>query len=496
MILDRLPVNQAPWLRDELVAAQIRAGRSWRADADLPDSLDFADITSCPALTAEVIRNRRRQSAGVGSPSAMAYPKPNGRDLRRETVLDPFADLAYLALLTPAVPHIERHLSRRNVFSVRAEIFATGAWRTVPWRQAQARLHEVLAEFDDDSSFAVGQMDVQNHFATVDTGPLARTLSSVGCADSTVRGIVAFLDELGSVVGVPHGLPIGPEASAVLGTVALVSLDRLLERVTLRFTRWVDDITFLVGHERLYGLVHDEVAAHLESRRQRANHAKCQSTRADQWQPHRAGHGSGLSWDDDVAADEAVASLIEAVEAEDFAVIAAPLGRLRSLSDPRAVSILQRHPKAVMARPKQCASYLRKVQAEIADWQWAIDLALGETTDWTAAGQLHLLRAVPRSAVGSSDGQRLFEKAATLDRDSFAALADHMAVKAGQSPERTKTRRVRAVDLAETTDDVNAQRSLMAVLKDGTVDRVSRRAVNHLVRRSPDLAPTASWIAA
>lgn len=489
-------MNQTAWLRDDLVAEQIRAGRAWRAEADLPDPLDLADIASAPALTAEVVRNRRCQSAEVGLPRPMAYPKPNGRDLRRETVLDPFADLAYMALLTPAVAHIERHLSRRAVFSVRVETFTSGAWRTMPWRAARGRLRDALAEFDDDSSLVVGEMDVQDHFATVKAEPLARSLSSVGCADCTVGGIVGFLEALDSTDGVPQGLPIGPEASAVLGTVALVSLDRLLERVTLRYARWVDDITFLVGHESLYGLVHDEVAEHLEGRRQRANHAKCQSTRADHWRLNHLGHGSGLSWDVDFAADEALALLVEALEAEDFAAIAAPLGRLRSVGDPRAVPVLQHHSEAVMARPKQCASYLRRVRADIADWQWAIDLALSATTDRTAAGQLYLVRTVPRSALGSSDGQRLFEKAATLDRGRFSALADHMAVKAGQSPERARVRRTRAVDLAETTEDVNAQRGLMAVLKDGTVDRSSRRAVNHLLLRSPDLAPTASWIAA
>ena len=83
-----------------------------------------------------------------------------------------------------------------------------------------------------------------------------------------------FLRLLRDTPGVPAGLPIGPEASALLGTLVLRPLDLLLSRLGLPFVRYVDDIFVFCGSEAEFWRVSEALSHQLSYFGQDLNWAK------------------------------------------------------------------------------------------------------------------------------------------------------------------------------------------------------------------------------
>jgi hypothetical protein len=154
------------------------------------------------------------------------------------TVLEPVVRDEYLALVAPAVPSIESALSDRvvahRVDHCRAD---PPALRLRPWRLERRafalRLRDLAARAP---TLAIA--DVRRCYPSIAPSTVDRALADLGIASA--REVGAFLAKLERVGG--RGLPVGPEASAVLANAVLARADEALRSAGVDHLRWVDDV--------------------------------------------------------------------------------------------------------------------------------------------------------------------------------------------------------------------------------------------------------------
>lgn len=168
------------------------------------------------------------------------------RGVRLLTALDPATRQSYARLVGEAAASIERSLSP-SVAANRLDLEQppAGELRLRPWRLERREFARGLARLvGGDASLAVA--DVRRCFPSISPQVVAHTLSRM---EITAAGeIEDLLLEL-ETAGV-RGLPIGPDASAVLANAVLSHADRALEAERIPFLRWVDDVVMRVEGPR------------------------------------------------------------------------------------------------------------------------------------------------------------------------------------------------------------------------------------------------------
>jgi hypothetical protein len=205
-----------------------RAGR--RTLAPLP-----RPVRSPGGRSASLTRSAARPpwSAGRHAPIVRPAPKPGG-GLRWLTQLDPADEAAYRAAVGGLVGRVERSLSPA-VIANRA-VPAAGGWTLHDWRTARSAWRALLRSAADTAVrgtvFAV--TDVRECYPSIRPA----TVGSVLGPDA--RETVALLRRF-SAAGV-RGLPIGPDASAVVANAVLAPLDDAVTAAGARHVRWVDDV--------------------------------------------------------------------------------------------------------------------------------------------------------------------------------------------------------------------------------------------------------------
>lgn len=217
----------------------IDGARSWWSDADLPDPLLWADVRRRPDLVAAAVRDRCQRDWTFGAPRTFAYPKPTGghRDMMR---LDPIADLAYRQVVGRIVGTIDDRLPD-TVFSSRSQPFHS-SWKSRAWRKQRRAYHDAVEEARVPFFAGEVHLDTADHYRTVALEPQCHLMLSLGAAPVAVDRLMSSLTGLHCVPGMGVGLPIGPEASAPLGTVHLLPLDRRLAGLGFIANRWMDDV--------------------------------------------------------------------------------------------------------------------------------------------------------------------------------------------------------------------------------------------------------------
>ena len=139
-----------------------------------------------------------------------------------------------------------------RVFSARLRT-AGAAWsmegRAARVQEVEAR---ALADIASQPLAEAWKTDVADYYASIDHHVLLERMSRWRCGLGDIRLVMTMLDEWSSM-GLT-GLPIGPEASTVLGTAFLVPVDEALARVGVSHYRYMDDIV-VIGR----GLVPDDL---------------------------------------------------------------------------------------------------------------------------------------------------------------------------------------------------------------------------------------------
>lgn len=467
------------------MSGSLSAGRVFAKDCDLPDPLDLADYERRPDLLAAAAQRRHADGWLHGHPRVMDYPKPSG-GLRRMTRLDPIADVIYRQLVGRVVAADGALFD--GVHNTRVES-VPGGWRSVPWRKARSRYEEDLKRKREADQGAV-KLDVREHYDTVSPALVMLVLNSAGIPSGAVGEMAAWLRALDEIPGCGSGLPTGPEGSAVLGTLALLPLDRALARDGYDLVRWSDDYVVPVSGPEDLELVIALAQANLERNGQRLNLGKCVYL--------GPGEGPGAVSQIDIGEHlvDPGSELEVLAWMEEPQGVTQTLGLLRRDGDSRGVGTLKAHRWILERFPRQSAAYLRSVSEDV-EWEWVLDAVLSPTTPENAAAQLHLQRAVPRQVWGPEEAKRLFAMGWELDRRKFSPLANQCFATAGRSGERASVRQRRALEAAVELSDLDAQRGLLrAFERSGGVSRSSRIGLTHLRRTSPELAAATDWAAA
>ncbi|HET9671427.1 MAG TPA: RNA-directed DNA polymerase [Actinomycetota bacterium] len=165
----------------------------------------------------------------------MLRPVPKrGGGTRWLTELGHVDALAYRRAVAPLVPRIERALGP-EVLANRALLDRAG-WHLAPWRAARAVWESSVARGARQlgAGDAIVVADVRDCYGSIAAGVVSRLLGPA--ADGAVALLRRFADDG------PDGLPVGPDASAILANVVLAGLDEALRAAGVRHVRWVDDV--------------------------------------------------------------------------------------------------------------------------------------------------------------------------------------------------------------------------------------------------------------
>jgi hypothetical protein len=154
------------------------------------------------------------------------------------TLLDPSARREYVALVAPAVPAIESSLSDRVVAHRVAWCRADPpSLRLRPWR-AERRAFAIRLRALAAAASTIAIADVRRCYASISPSTVVHALGDLGIRSATEVG--DFLTRLERAGG--RGLPVGPEASAVLANAVLARADEAMRSVGVEHLRWVDDV--------------------------------------------------------------------------------------------------------------------------------------------------------------------------------------------------------------------------------------------------------------
>jgi len=176
------------------------------------------------------------------------------------TLLGPAAREEYLALVAHVAPAIESALSDRVVAHRVARCeddppkLSLRPWR-IERRAFALRLRDLLA---GASTIAIA--DVRRCYASISPSTVERVLGELGVGSASEVG--AFLSRIEHAGG--RGLPVGPEASAVLANAVLARADEALHAAGVAHLRWVDDVVIAAAGptdaERAVAVLADAVA--------------------------------------------------------------------------------------------------------------------------------------------------------------------------------------------------------------------------------------------
>jgi hypothetical protein len=162
-----------------------------------------------------------------------------GGGVRLMVDLEPTDDVVYRALVARASAALERSLGPAVV----ANRVVGAPLVLEDWRVAHARWRAVIGR--PAARGVRVHVDVADCYGSIRPEVVAASLRAAGAEP---RALVRLLHELADH-GVP-GLPIGPEASAVLANVVLAPVDLALAAAGAPHARWVDDVVAFAPDRR------------------------------------------------------------------------------------------------------------------------------------------------------------------------------------------------------------------------------------------------------
>lgn len=240
----------------------MRAIRAASEFDDLPDFVALQDYES-QAETATPIVNARFGRDGPGRASSMPYPKPGSEGVRQLVVMDPADQIAYRWAVGQLVDKIDK-ATGREVLSSRLDSGPPGWMLKSPRKQAGKRRDRLRARINARDFGGFGRTDVRSYYGSVNLSTLESALVHVGATERQASRVIALLAVWANRDGV-RGLPIGPQASAPLGNVYLLPLDRLLRATEIKWTRYTDDLDLFVASEAEWEFVTAAITAGLWS---------------------------------------------------------------------------------------------------------------------------------------------------------------------------------------------------------------------------------------
>jgi len=451
--------------------------------------IGFADYV----LAAEDLAKRFRSQATQPDPvHFFPYPKGNGgfRSLCMPSVKD-------LVLIRAAVGYMaiacERALSELpNVYSARLA-------RGVPdWRfrgEGYPRFRKDAAKRAKRwGCELMVRTDVKAYYPSIPAGQLAQDLMRIGCR----YGPTSFFLE--RVLHWQHhdgltGIPVGPEACGVPGTVYLKPVDVAMLQSTDGYVRYTDDIVYFVAERTAGDLLAtlDESLAERGLRRgvdkTEVHHDQAAALEAIERRLF-ASLANGLSNRSPV--------VMRAVKREFMHDVVEEMGNARDFrwyikvfsnrGDPFALRWLTADWKRFNVDPRVSADYISRCglgDSEVVGR--AIEKLASVPSDEMAGADLHLLRAFSQASMGTDEGHT-FERVAndpTRPSQVRCWAWSAAAAAAGFNVEATAEAAVEEPDPA-------IRRGMVLSMR-GKSGRGTTWALRDIARKHPETAPACAW---
>jgi hypothetical protein len=484
------------WAFDEReIEANLAAVAAWSSGTfEVPDVVGFADyLCSRRAFAQDLARDRRPyRPAPI---SFFPYPNPPKTEPRILTVAD-VRDVVMLRVAAgPIAARTERLLSRK-VRSYRLDDEGAGAWRFQPFKKAHARLREDAVRYLKRTHCAMCKSDVAQYYPSINLGLLAESLLSWRCDRECVGFVMRVLGRWQARHGL-RGIPIGPEASGVLGNAFLMPVDRALRACGVHL-RWMDDLfIFRPTLDDCRDVVEplDEALDLLSLTRSRRKTKFLTNGLAIAEVNDRL--LTSLDYEMRFMKIESKELLHTAFDM--YVICNEPemnhyrwiIRALKGSSDPHGVLPLLDSLDAMNIDPKVSVDYVRHIGLGRRGVMERIMAKLEQpATDMTDGLDLRLLQAVSTRDGGRAEG-RVYERIAE-DEDRRPAVRAW----AYQALKRTPLwRRSRAMDAALEESDPCVRRAIAVSVRGGRGPR-TRRFIAHLEARAPDLRYTCRWLAA
>lgn len=462
--------------------------------------LGFEDYAGDPVATYDLVRQRLADDALFLDNQLFPLPKPAGgtRGLTIMNPVDEFALRAYVGRCSSAI--MDATYSRRVLNGL---IRCPGpAWFSADFREQSRRRRELQSTlYEDDRTEAVGFFDVKDFFKSCGHGQLVELLLKAGAPNGATDRLAEMLKML---FPSGTGLPIGFEGSGPLANLFLDPTDRALLDLGLEFVRWTDDLdVFLTGLDQ-WPAVHDIVLDRLAGVGLEPNNSKVAVLEKGPGAEQRLldpGRDSIFEGD---AMENAIGKFNAELWMRDwgFAEEMPPshfrscLGLLRSKTSPDAVTYLMETPGWIDREPRSVGDYLAAIASDPStrgaiDQDWLIECAIGRAPSAvTAAGQLHMCRALTELRVDKGRARRLIDFAhddAVLRQ--FPALGG-WAVRAWSTS--GGWRPGTCMDLVHTVGHLSYGRAAVAGFA-GHAPSSDGVRLDALARQRPDLAPAARF---
>jgi hypothetical protein len=244
--------------RAELTAAIGTCSRRARS-YELADPLGLDDLAFVPDVAVSIIRRRIVAKSTPAPATIFPWPK-DGIGWRPMIHLDPLDSVVYHAVTGRFIRQIEHALDRDHVLSARA-VGADRSWQLEKhWIATNDRRSRSESLLDAQPHGALVAIDIANYFPSVQRDLVARVLSLLPLPPPTLAFLMIWFLRLARNWSVP-GLPIGPEASSVIGNALLMSADAVLRTRPAEFLRYMDDTWVFLPNS--YGS-NDVIAAYEE----------------------------------------------------------------------------------------------------------------------------------------------------------------------------------------------------------------------------------------
>ena len=481
-------------------------------ERDLPDLDSWADFGAAPELVHQRLVFRLANGRCPSVTNTLPLPKPGKPELRKMAWLNPYDELYYRIIVGRVASTVDAALGQ-DVYSYRLRD-TSPAWVIEDARQAfQRRLERGKRLLSDQRCNAMAVSDIRNYYPSIKPQILETVLDQTDAPHGAVRLINRFLREsYGAVrlinrflrelasLGAPSGLPVGPEASGILGNIALLGLDDSIAAHVLGHVRYMDDSWLYLQSESEWPDVYATYAAFVSTLGLEVNHSKVEiHSRVGDDAELAMQHGhiaylvSGFSrYRTPSMATREIRSLL-AHDEPDWTLVKFFLGTLRFQESTNGLDILYDHPNMLHEIPLSVGKYLvaltanRESRRKI-DRDWLVEQATGTCSPRSLAGQLQVCRAASHIQTGKRHG-RLLEELATDTRLRRHVPLQAWAARAWGSSKAHKTGR--AVEYACHQGDFSVRRAFTLTLRPGSSTSTRRSTWKRkLVSVEPDLAPT------
>lgn len=345
---------------------------------------------------------------------------------------------------------------------------------------------------------------MKKFFPTCSHDVLQGLLIDAGAPSGAVLMLTGLLTGL---FGSGVGLPIGFEGSGPLSNLFLGPVDRALIERKLEFVRWTDDLdVFLTDPAEwpaLFGLVDHTLAGvglalNPDKTRILEKGAAAETRLLDP--------GRDSFFDDDAVANIGAKLDLDLWMRECGLAADLPpahfrscIGLLRSARDPKAIEYLTAVPGWIDREPRSVGDYLSVLAAEpkgrrAVDVAWLLDLAVGRTpNEYTAAGQLHLCRALTTFRVGKTDATRLLDFAWRPEVLKRYPILGAWAVKAWSTSQGWNSRE--AIEVADSIAHVSYRRAAVAGFARNGAGTRSKK-LERMAIQDPEIGPAVAQVLA